>query len=479
MTGQDVYLAWRGQIAGTPTLEDAMNDPQPEVLNQLPSRAQRLDRLKFGREHGKLLVGSGVGWALDAMDVGLISYVMTALAVHWNLSNTQLSWIGSIGFVGMMIGASVGGLLADRIGRRNVFALTLLVYGIATGMAAFSVGIAMLMALRFVVGLGLGAELPVASTLVSEFAPQRIRGRMVVWLESFWAVGWIMAALLGYFLVPQEIAGWPGWRWALLVGLAPAAYALVVRHGLPESVRFLESKGRLIEAEKSVREFEINSGVQPEVDIETAVKHTPVSVEVSTQQRARLFSPEMRRRTIALWAVWFFVNLSYYGAFTWMPTLLFRQGHSLIRSFEYTLIITLAQLPGYAMAAWLIEKWGRRPTLASFLLGSGVAAVLFGIQTSPVGIIVAGCALSFFNLGAWGALYAIGPEIYPTAMRGTGTGAASAAGRVAAIIAPLCVPLLLNSGGNPLVFGVFGVSFLIAAGSALLLPERRQKEMVE
>ena len=132
MTGQDVYLAWRGQIAGTPTLEDAMNDPQPEVLNQLPSRAQRLDRLKFGREHGKLLVGSGVGWALDAMDVGLISYVMTALAVHWNLSNTQLSWIGSIGFVGMMIGASVGGLLADRIGRRNVFALTLLVYGIAT-----------------------------------------------------------------------------------------------------------------------------------------------------------------------------------------------------------------------------------------------------------------------------------------------------------------------------------------------------------
>ena len=97
MTGQDVYLAWRGQIAGTPTLEDAMNDPQPEVLNQLPTRAQRLDRLKFGREHGKLLVGSGVGWALDAMDVGLISYVMTALAVHWNLSNTQLSWIGSAG----------------------------------------------------------------------------------------------------------------------------------------------------------------------------------------------------------------------------------------------------------------------------------------------------------------------------------------------------------------------------------------------
>ncbi|WIY81450.1 MFS transporter [Propionimicrobium sp. PCR01-08-3] len=456
-----------------------MTELHEVATEQLPTRASRLDRLKFGREHGKLLAGSGAGWALDAMDVGLISYVMTALAVEWDLTNTQLSWIGSIGFVGMMIGASVGGLLADKLGRRNVFALTLLVYGIATGMAAFSAGIAMLMILRFVVGLGLGAELPVASTLVSEFAPQRIRGRMVVWLESFWALGWIMAALLGYFLVPQTIGGWSGWRWALLVGLVPAAYALVVRHGLPESVRFLESKGKLRQAEESVREFETNSGVEQAIGVDTAVRHTPVSVETVETQQESLFSPNLRRRTIALWAVWFFVNLSYYGAFTWMPTLLLRQGHSLVRSFEYTLIITLAQIPGYAVAAWLIEKWGRRPTLACFLLGSGISAVLFGIQTDPTGIIIAGCAMSFFNLGAWGALYAIGPEIYPTSMRGTGTGAASAAGRVAAIIAPLCVPLMLTVGGNPLVFGVFGASFLIAAGSALFLPERRLQNMVE
>lgn len=453
-----------------------MSDDLP--VGTLPTRAERLNRLPFGREHGKLLVGSGVGWALDAMDVGLISYVMTALAAQWKLDNTQLSWIGSIGFVGMMIGASVGGLLADRLGRRNVFAITLLVYGLATGAAAFSTGLAMLIALRFIVGLGLGAELPVASTLVSEFAPLRIRGRMVVWLESFWAVGWIMAALLGYFLVPRDIGGWPGWRWALLVGIVPALYALVVRHGLPESVRFLESKGRLAEAERSVREFETASGVEPPADFDRAVAETPISVAVAGDQPS-IFSPSLRRRTIALWSVWFFVNLSYYGAFTWLPTLLFRQGHSLVRSFEYTLIITLAQVPGYAMAAWLIEKWGRRATLASFLLGSGVAAALFGLQSSPAGILAAGCALSFFNLGAWGALYAIGPEIYPTSMRGTGTGAAAAAGRVAAIIAPLAVPFLLVGGGSPLVFAVFAVSFAIAAASAMLLPERRQLSMVE
>lgn len=132
----------------------------------------RLDRLRFAPEHARLLVGSGVGWALDAMDVGLlISDVMTALAAQWGLSNSRLGWIGSIGFVGMMIGASVGGLLVDRLGRRTVFALILLIHGIATGAAALSVGVGMLIVLRLVVGIGLGAEPPVASTLVSEFAP--------------------------------------------------------------------------------------------------------------------------------------------------------------------------------------------------------------------------------------------------------------------------------------------------------------------
>ena len=150
-----------------------------------------------------LLVGSGVGWALDAMDVGLISFVMAALAAQWKLDSTTLSVIGSIGFVGMAIGASIGGLLADRIGRRQVFALTLLVYGVATGASALVTSVAMLIVLRFIVGLGLGAELPVASTLVSEYAPKVIRGRVVVALEAFWAIGWIMAALIGIFFLPE------------------------------------------------------------------------------------------------------------------------------------------------------------------------------------------------------------------------------------------------------------------------------------
>ena len=431
-----------------------------------PTRTERLDGLPFTRKHRKLLLGSGVGWALDAMDVGLISFVMAALAVHWSLSPTELSWIGSIGFVGMALGAALGGLLADRIGRRQVFAATLLVYGLATGAAALSTGIAMLIVLRFVVGLGLGAELPVASTLVSEFAPRKVRGRVVVALEAFWAVGWILAALIGYFVVPTSD---DGWRWALAVGLVPAVYALVIRFGLPESVRYLEARGRHDEAERVVREFEDSAGVGAP-DATATADAAPSAAEPA---RESLWSRRLRGRTAALWIVWFGINFSYYGAFIWLPSLLVAQGFDLVKSFGYTLIITLAQLPGYAVAAWLIEVWGRRVTLAVFLAGSAVSAGLFGLADSPATIIAAGMALSFFNLGAWGALYAIGPELYPTPTRGSGTGAAAAFGRIASILAPLLVPVLLKAGGSGMVFGVFAAAFVVAALAAFTLPERK------
>ncbi|PFG68132.1 MFS transporter [Enemella evansiae] len=434
------------------------------------TRSERLDRLPFTRAHGRLLGGSGIGWALDAMDVGLISFVMAALAKEWGLGATTLGWIGSIGFVGMAVGATLGGLLADRFGRRQVFALTLLVYGLATGASALAGSVAVLIALRFLVGLGLGAELPVASTLVSEYAPRHIRGRIVVALEAFWAVGWILAALLGYLLIPNVP---DGWRWALAVGLVPTVYAAVVRFGLPESVRYLEKRGRIDEAERAVRTFEESAGVAP--------VPSPPAAEEPPANPMSIWSPRLRGRTAALWIVWFCINLSYYGAFIWLPTLLVNQGFGLLKSFEYTLIITLAQLPGYAAAAYLIERWGRRPTLATFLIGSAVAAGLFGLAGTPATLIATGCALSFFNLGAWGALYAIGPELYPTAVRGSATGAAAGFGRIASIVAPLLVPVLVKTAGgsNWLVFATFAAAFAIGALAALTMPEQKDRALAE
>ena len=432
------------------------------------SRNERLDRLPFTAKHRRLLLGSGIGWALDAMDVGMISFVMAALALQWKLDQTTLSLIGAIGFVGMALGATLGGLIADRIGRRQVFALTLLVYGLATGASALVGSVAALMALRFIVGIGLGAELPVASTLVSEYAPRRIRGRVVVILEAFWALGWIAAALVGYLVIPSSPEGW---RWALVIGLIPAAYALVVRFGLPESVRFLEAKGRHREAEAAVVEFERAAGIEP-----PAAGPVPSS-PAPRRSRISIWSAQLRARTLALWTVWFCINLAYYGAFIWLPTLLLARGFPLVKAFEYTLVITLAQLPGYFAAGWLIEVIGRRRTLALFLAGSAVAATAYGLASSDAMVLLAGAGLSFFNLGAWGALYAIGPELYPTGVRGTGTGAAAGFGRIASILAPLIVPGLLSSGGALLVFGVFAASFLIAAAAAFTLPKQMGKRL--
>ncbi|MGZ0067438.1 MFS transporter [Microbacterium arborescens] len=437
-----------------------------------PSVARRLDDLPFGRRHLRILTGSGLGWALDAMDVGLISFIITALIAQWSLDTSQASWIASAGFAGMAIGASLGGLLADRFGRRSVFAVTLLVYGVATGASALVGGLAMLLVLRFVVGLGLGAELPVASTYVSEFAPARIRGRVIVILEAFWAVGWTAAALIGYFVIPQADEGW---RWAFVVGAIPAVYALIVRWGLPESARWLERRGRHAEADAVVRSFETNIATTSR-DISAVVGAEPIAAPAAVSSTGRLralWSSEFRGRTASLWLVWFCVNFSYYGAFIWIPTILYTQGYDLVRSFGFTLIITLAQLPGYAVSAWLIEVWGRRLTLSVFLIGSAASAVVFGTAGTEAVIIGAGMALSFFNLGAWGALYAVTPEMYPTSLRGTGAGWAAGMGRIASILAPLSVPPLLLWGGAPVLFVVFAIFFVLAAAGAWGLVDRR------
>ncbi|MCL2803582.1 MAG: MFS transporter [Micrococcales bacterium] len=459
------------------------------------TRSARLDALPFTRLHGRLLGASGVGWAMDAMDVGLISFILVALPANWDLKATFLgitagSWLACAGFVGMAIGASMGGWLADRIGRRQVFALTMVLYGLATGASALAMGITALIILRLIVGLGLGAELPVASTLVSEFSPPRIRGRMIVWLEAFWAVGWTGAALLGYFVAsPDGVFGSLGWRVALAFGALPALYAVVVRRTLPESVRFLEAQGQYGQAEQVVARFEAVANVKTapaqepvtsrggdsELDgkpspVDPAREYDPVRVPIS-----ELFRGGLARRTAAIWTVWFCVNFSYYGAFIWLPTILNQDLGSITKSFQYTLIITLAQLPGYAMAAFLIEKWCRRATLATYLVGSAAAAALFAQVNTTAGIIAAGMTLSFFNLGAWGALYAVTPEVYPTVLRGTGAGWAAGFGRVASVLAVLISPLVFTRVGTGWVFTIFACSFAIGAVAAFMLPEMRAK----
>lgn len=402
--------------------------------------ASRIDRLPSTPMMKKILFLTGIGWMFDAMDQGMVSGVMAAIGKDWMLTTAQLGLLGSSGMLGMAIGAALSGMAADKFGRRAVVMYTLIIYGAASALAGFAVNFPMLLVLRFLTGFGLGGELPAASTLVSEYSPTRTRGRNVVILESFWAWGWILAALVAYMLIPVY-----GWRIAFWVGAVPALYAAYLRKSVPESPRFLESAGRFREADELVSRMEKQAGIRTsefeEMDAASQPETQPVTF-------LGLWSKKFIRTTIVLWIIWFGINFGYYGFVLWTPTLLVGKGFALVKSFEFTLIMCLAQLPGYYSAAYLVEKVGRRAVLAVYFAGTAAAAWLFGHAGSANEVLAYGCMLYFFSLGAWGCVYAYTPEVYPTSARASGTGWASAFGRLGAFIAPFVVPVVYKAYGT-------------------------------
>lgn len=430
----------------------------------------RVQRLPIGRFHYNLLWIVGLGWMFDAMDTGIIAFIMTKLVHDWNLNPAQSGWIVSIGFVGMAIGAVFSGALADRFGRKNVFASTLVIYSIATALCAFAPNLTVLLICRFIVGLGLGGQLPVAVTLVSEYVPAQVRGRFIVLLESFWGLGWLVAALVSYFLIPKF-----GWHIAFLIGGLPLFYVWVILNKVPESVPYLINRNRIEEAHALVQKLERQAGVE----VIQQIKVHPVAHQqkVSFQQ---LWQTPFVRRTLMLWLIWFGIVFSYYGIFTWLPSLLVKQGYDIVKSFEYVLFMILAQLPGYIVASWLVEKLGRKVTLAGFIGLCAVSAYFFGQAMSDSGIMVWGCLMSFFNLGAWGVLYTYTPEQYPANIRAFGSGWAAAIGRIGGIVAPIVVThLMVAPEAFHHVFMMFTVVLLAVAVVIIVLGEETQGKTLE
>ena len=414
---------------------------------------ERLNALPVSSFHYKLLVVAGIGWVFDSMDTGLIAFVLPLLIKEWGLSATQAGMLGSIGLVGMALGAVAAGTLADRVGRKTVFSVTIVLYSLATGLCAVAPNYELLVLFRFLVGLGLGGELPVAATLVTEYVPGRARGRFMVLLESFWAVGWLLAALIAYFIIPVT-----GWRTAFLIGALPALYTMVIRMHLPESVRYLLKKGKIEEARKIT-----------EKDVAEETKGSFTS----------LWTSRFIKRTVMLWLVWFGIVFSYYGVFMWLPSLVFKQGFTVVKTFEYVLVMTLSQLPGYAAAAWLVDRLGRRYTLSLFLLGSGIASYFFGHAETVTALLCWGATMSFFNLGAWGVIYTYTPELYPTEIRGLGCGWATGFGRVGGMVAPLLVGALLTDAWDMgHIFYIFAGVFVLISFIVLTLGrETKRKEL--
>ncbi len=411
-----------------------------------------------------ILILVGIGWTFDAMDQGMVSGVIAAIGTDWDLTLYERSWLTSSGLLGMIVGAALSGAMSDRFGRRTVILMTLLIYSIGSFMCGASTDYWMLMVFRFITGFGLGGELPAASTLVSELSPLKSRGRNVVILESFWAWGWIASALVAYLLIPVY-----GWRMAFFVGAVPALFAAILRLKVPESPRYLELNGRKDEAERIVSELERAAGVEsvPSDSAEEVPEKRPWY-----EGFRMLWMKENLRSTTVLWIVWFGINFGYYGFVLWTPSLLMEQGFDIVKSFGFTVIMCLAQLPGYFSAAILIERIGRKPTMVIYFVGTAVASWLFGHSGSDTAILASGCLLYFFALGAWGCVYSYTPEVYPTDVRGSGTGWASAFGRIGAFIAPFVVPAMYSGFGDDgfaLVFIVLSVAFAAVAAVVLIL----------
>lgn len=386
----------------------------------------------------KLLLVAGFAWLFDAMDVGMLSFIIATLGKEWHLTSSEMGWIGSVSSLGMAIGAILFGLLADRYDRKSILIISLLVFSIFNGLSALATSYAIFVVLRFIVGAGLGGELPVASTLISENAPKNIRGRAVVLLESFWAIGWLCSALISYFIIPK----W-GWKIAVVITSLTALYALIMR-----------------------------------IHIRNETNTDIIQTKVSFSNRLRsLWNRDFYKPTLMLWITWFMVVFSYYGMFLWLPSVMVMKGYTIIHSFGYVLIMTLAQLPGYFVAAWLIERIGRKLTLILFLTGTALSAIGFGFAQGITMLIIAGMLLSFFDLGAWGALYAYSPEQYPKEIRTTGTGMAAGIGRIGGIIGPLLIGYLTQRGfALSGVFIIFFISIMIAVLAIIILGKETKAE---
>lgn len=433
---------------------------------------ERLENLPVGSFHYKLLAVTGLGWLFDSMDTGLISFVLPILAKDWGLTPEQVGWIGSIGLIGMALGAVLAGTIADKFGRKKVFAATVILYSVATGLCAVAWSYESLLFFRFLVGFGLGGELPVAATLMSEYAPSHLRGRFIVLLESFWGVGWLVAALISYLLIPKF-----GWHIAFIIGAMPALYVFLIRLHMPESIRYLISKGKVDEAQQIILSLEKKLGVpRRPFDKEFVKESTPIfKLNVFT-----LWTKAFRVRTIMLWLAWFGIVFSYYGIFMWLPSIVFSQGFEVVKTFEYVLIMTLAQLPGYIAAAFLVDIIGRRYTLSIFLMMSGVCSYFFGNAATSYELLGWGAAMSFFNLGAWGVIYTYTPELYPTAIRALGSGWAAGFGRIGGMIAPMLVGVLLVHGAQMnSIFMMFASVFVIISLIVLSLGIESKKKSLE
>ena len=435
-----------------------------------PNVAARLERLPMTSYQRTLFAIIATAWFFDSMDLGIMTFVLGSIKTEFGLTAAQAGLLASSSFVGMFLGAATAGMLADRFGRKPVFQLSMIFWGVGSLMCGLSDSVNELMAYRVLLGFGMGMEFPIGLAMVSEIVPAASRGRYVAILEGFWPLGFIAAGITAYFCLPLI-----GWRGIFIALSIPAVFVFVVRRMVPESPRWLEDAGRLQEADDVTKGFERRVlAASGRSTLPPVSEQVAPAVKVSRKAAfAELWTGIYAKRTVMLWALWLFALLGYYGLTTWLGALLQQAGYEVTKSVLYTVWISLAGIPGFIFAAWLLEAWGRKPTCVLMLVGSAVAAYLYGqaaaTQAPLAQLITAGLFMQFFLFGMWSVLYAYTPELYPTRSRATGAGFASSIGRVGSLVGPYVVGVLLPITGQAGVFTLGAASFVVAAMVVVLL----------
>lgn len=436
----------------------------------------RMERLPFSKEHKRIFSLIAAGYLFDAYDILLLSFIMPALAKDLALTPVQIGFVFSISFLGMFVGAVLGGALADYFGRLRVFKYTLLIFSFGTAITGFIHSYEALLVMRFITGLGMGGEQPVVFTYVSEMMPNKYRGRLNGLTEALWGGGVLLAAGVSFLIVPEF-----GWRSAFFAGIVPALLIWFMRRGIPESPRWYMTKGDAAGAEKQLvlleQAIERETGSALPVPRPVAAIHTESGNKFSI-----LFRGGFAKRTIMLWILWFALMFGYWGLNTWLPTLLKQAGYSIYASIGYVFVMNLVWIPSGILGSFLADKVGRKKPTVVYLLLAGITSVVYGWALAnklPVEVMLAcGTVTILFLAGAYSVVFAYTPENYPTEIRGTGTGAANSLGRIGGILAPSVVGFLFPLIGLYWTLAVVAMSFVVAGlAVALLGAETREKNL--
>jgi putative MFS transporter len=428
------------------------------------SIAQRIERLPLGSFHRRFIALVSLGGWFDFYDIYMMAYIGATLQNSGFLTLQQFSTVIAAGFLGMFTGTIIFGMGSDRMGRRSAFVAMLLIYSAFTLAGAFAPSAGWLIALRFFAGIGIGAELVVIDTYVSEMVPSGARGRYVAisQMTGFTAVP--IVAILVRVLAPTHFLI-DGWRWVMVIGSFGAALAWYFRRRLPESPRWLESRGRHAEAEGVVAALESESLSGDSRD----TTKSPISADGAAQERssfAELWRPPYRRRTIMLVIFHALQTIGYYGFANWAPTFLLRRGVSLVHSLEYTMLIALVSPLGPALAVLTSDRLERKWAIVTMALLIAALGLGFAFWSAPVLIVASGALVTLCSNWFSALLHAYQSELFPTRLRATGVGFTYSWSRLSAVFSSLLIGAVLVRGGVGAVFTLLAAAM---CGVALVI----------